>query len=198
MTVATAVMGASGFLGGELVRLLQRHPDFELEVVAARRAAGRAVPDVHPHLRDCRLRFENAAPADVVRRARLVFLATPAEVSARLAGELLDAGAEAVVDLSPAYRLCDRAEHCRWYGHAERDETLAREAVYGLPELFRERMVGAALIAAPGCFATATTLALLPLGELGIDPGAVAVDAKSGSTGSGATPRTSGMHSLRA
>lgn len=198
MTVPTAVLGGSGFLGGELIRLLGEHPAFELAAVGARSAAGEAVASIHPHLRDCRQRFQDLDPEAVVAQARLAFLATPAAVSARLAPALLERGIETVVDLSPAYRVRDAEQHRRWYPAVDRDGGLAASAVYGLPELSRVGLANASLIAAPGCFATATTLALLALRLLpGADAERIVVDAKSGSTGSGARPRPSGMHPLR-
>ena len=199
MTVPTVLIGGSGFLGGELVRLLSAHPDFELVAVGGRRAAGEPVAAVHPHLRDCRHRFEDIDAAAAAGRARLAFLATPPSVSARLAPELFERGVETVVDLSPAYRVRDDEQHRRWYPGVDRDGALAAAAVYGLPELSRAGLETASLIAVPGCFATATTLALLPLRLLpGAETGRIVVDAKTGSTGSGARPRPSGMHPLRA
>jgi len=204
------VVGASGILGGELLRLLLGHPWLELEYVSAQSRAGRPATELNPHLRDTGLGDFEAFDARVAaKRCDVVFLATPPETAARAVPELLDAGAELVVDLSPAYRVRDPDRHREWYPDVDRDEEVAAAAAYGLPELTpaadgdgrrigREAIRSARVIAAPGCFATATLLAALPLRDVaGISFDAIAIDGKSGSTGSGARLRESGSHTWR-
>jgi N-acetyl-gamma-glutamyl-phosphate reductase/N-acetyl-gamma-glutamyl-phosphate/LysW-gamma-L-alpha-aminoadipyl-6-phosphate reductase len=166
------------------------------------------VPEVHPNLRDAaqspggealgRLVFETLDVDEAARRCSVVFTATPHEVSAEVVPRLLDAGVEVVADLSPAHRLRDPGEHARCYPRVPRDDALATLAIYGLPELTRDRLAEARLIAVPGCFATAVTLAMLPLRELhGVLWDRITVDAKTGSSGSGNAVRAHGMHALR-
>lgn len=198
-TVAAGVVGASGILGGELLRLIAGHPALELAYVSAQSRAGRPASELNPHLRDAGIGdFEPYDAAVAAQRCEVVFVATPPETAARAVPELLEAGAEVVLDLSPAYRLRDPADHAHWYPDAERDQAVADEAVYGLPELERDALREARVIALPGCFATAILLAALPLRELeGVRWDAIAVDGKSGSTGSGARLRESGAHTWR-
>jgi N-acetyl-gamma-glutamyl-phosphate reductase/N-acetyl-gamma-glutamyl-phosphate/LysW-gamma-L-alpha-aminoadipyl-6-phosphate reductase len=194
------VVGASGILGGELLRILAGHPGLELEYVAAQAKAGRAATELNPHLKDAGLGDFEAFDAKVAaKRCDVVFVATPPETAGKAVPELLEAGAELVVDLSPAYRVRDPELHRQWYPDVERDQEIAEGAVYGLPELNREALKQASVIAMPGCFATAILLAALPLRELeGVSYDAIAVDGKSGSTGSGARLRESGAHTWRA
>jgi N-acetyl-gamma-glutamyl-phosphate reductase/N-acetyl-gamma-glutamyl-phosphate/LysW-gamma-L-alpha-aminoadipyl-6-phosphate reductase len=207
------VVGASGILGGELLRILLGHPGIELEYVSAQTKAGRSATELNPHLKDTGLGdFEAFDPRVAAKRCDVVFLATPPETAGRAVPELLAAGAELVVDLSPAYRVCDPDRHREWYPDVERDQEIAEAAVYGLPELTavgdgdgeagarlgRDALRDARVIASPGCFATAILLAALPLRELeGVEFGAIAIDGKSGSTGSGARLRESGAHTWR-
>ncbi len=193
------VVGASGILGGELLRILVGHPGLELEYVSAQTKAGHAATELNPHLKDAGIGdFEAFDPRVAAKRCDVVFVATPPETAGRAVPELLDAGAELVVDLSPAYRLRDPERHAQWYPGVERDQALAESAAYGLPELDRAAIRGARAIAMPGCFATAILLAALPLRELdGVAYDAIAVDGKSGSTGSGARLRESGAHTWR-
>jgi LysW-gamma-L-alpha-aminoadipyl-6-phosphate/LysW-L-glutamyl-5-phosphate reductase len=207
------VVGASGILGGELLRLLAGHPQLELEYVSAQSRAGRPATELNPHLKDAGIGDFEAFDARVAaKRCDVVFLATPPETAGRAVPELLDAGAELVVDLSPAYRIRDPELHARWYPDVERDQELAEAAAYGLPELTpaggadanasrvgRAAIRDARVIASPGCFATAILLAALPLRDVeGISYEAIAIDGKSGSTGSGAKLRESGSHTWRA
>jgi N-acetyl-gamma-glutamyl-phosphate/LysW-gamma-L-alpha-aminoadipyl-6-phosphate reductase len=199
--VRAGVVGASGILGGELLRLLLGHPGIELEYVSAQSKAGRSATELNPHLKDQGLAEFEAFDARVAaKRCDVVFLATPPETAGRAVPELLEAGAELVVDLSPAYRVRDPELHRRWYPDVDRDEALAAEAAYGLPELDggREAIRGARVIASPGCFATAILLAAQPLAGLeGVEFDSIAIDGKSGSTGSGARLRESGAHTWR-
>lgn len=194
------VVGASGILGGELLRLLLGHPRLEIEYVSAQTKAGHAATELNPHLKDAGLgEFEAFDAATAAKRCDVVFVATPPETAGRAVPDLLDAGAELVIDLSPAYRLRDPERHREWYSEVERDQEVAEQAVYGLPELNRAALADARVIAMPGCFATAILLAALPLRELeGVGYDAIAVDGKSGSTGSGARLRESGAHTWRA
>ncbi|MEX1141457.1 MAG: N-acetyl-gamma-glutamyl-phosphate reductase [Thermoleophilaceae bacterium] len=193
------VVGASGILGGELLRILAGHPGIALEYVAAESRAGRPATELNPHLKDAGIGdFEAFDARTAAERCDVVFVATPPETAGRAVPDLLDAGAELVVDLSPAYRVRDLDAHRRWYPDVERDEQIAATAVYGLPELHRDAIAGARAIAMPGCFATAILLAALPLRELdGVGFDAIAIDGKSGSTGSGTKLRESGAHIWR-
>jgi len=220
LPVRAGVVGASGILGGEMLRILLGHPQIELEYVCAQTKAGRSPTELNPHLKDAGLAEFEAFDARVAaKRCDVVFLATPPETAARAAPELLDAGAEVVVDLSPAYRVRDPELHRRWYPDVDRDEEIAAVAAYGLPELGgavgrdgrahgggglgspllgRDAIRAARVIAMPGCFATAILLAALPLRDVeGISFDSIAIDGKSGSTGSGARLRESGAHTWR-
>jgi N-acetyl-gamma-glutamyl-phosphate/LysW-gamma-L-alpha-aminoadipyl-6-phosphate reductase len=203
------VVGASGILGGELLRILLGHPGLELEYVSAQTRAGRSATELNPHLKDAGIgEFEAFDARVAAKRCDVVFLATPPETAGRAVPELLDAGAELVVDLSPAYRVRDPERHRQWYPDVERDQEIAELAAYGLPELTPDRdgaprlgraaIRDARVIASPGCFATAILLAALPLRDVeGIAFDAIAIDGKSGSTGSGARLRESGAHTWR-
>ncbi len=194
------VVGASGILGGELLRILAGHPQLEIEYVGAHGRAGRAATELNPHLKDAGIGDFEAFDARVAaKRCDVVFVATPPELAGRAVPELLEAGAELVVDLSPAYRVRDPELHAQWYPDVERDQEIAEAAAYGLPELGRDAIRDARVIASPGCFATAILLAALPLREVeGIAYDSIAIDGKSGSTGSGARLRESGAHTWRA
>jgi N-acetyl-gamma-glutamyl-phosphate/LysW-gamma-L-alpha-aminoadipyl-6-phosphate reductase len=198
-TVRAGVVGASGILGGELLRILLGHPGIELEYVSAQTKAGRSTTELNPHLKDAGLGDFEAFDARVAaKRCDVVFLATPPETAGRAVPELLDAGTELVVDLSPAYRVRDPALHRHWYPEVERDQEIAEAAAYALPELNRDAIAEARVLAMPGCFATAILLAALPLSDVdGIAFDSIAIDGKSGSTGSGTRLRESGAHAWR-
>jgi N-acetyl-gamma-glutamyl-phosphate/LysW-gamma-L-alpha-aminoadipyl-6-phosphate reductase len=182
VTLSASVVGASGFTGGELLRLLDGHPEFEVVQATSRAAENRTVGHAHPNLRHLDLRFtrpEDLASVDVL------FAATPHGVSMGRIDEFRDA-AGTVVDLSADFRLDGVAEYEEWYDGHDAPEYLA-ESVYALPELNREALPGADLIAAGGCNATATVLGLLPLVEDGVLDGdeRIVVDVKVGSSEGG-------------
>ncbi|HET6922489.1 MAG TPA: N-acetyl-gamma-glutamyl-phosphate reductase [Anaeromyxobacteraceae bacterium] len=184
-TFSTAVVGASGYSGLELTRLLSRHPRVRLSALLSDRWAGEAagarapLPDPAASLRYRAL--ADAAGLD----AELAFLATPAEVSLDLAPGLLARGVR-VVDLSGAFRLADPAAYPAWYGFEHTAPALLAEARYALPELSRDGLSGARLVSNPGCYATATALALAPLVKSGlVSPQGIAVAAMSGVSGAG-------------
>jgi len=194
VTYTASVVGASGFTGGELLRLLDGHPGFELVQATSRSKENRTVGHAHPNLRHLDLRFshpEDLASVDVL------FAATPHGVSMERIDAFRDA-AGTVVDLSADFRLDTEAQYEEWYdGHA-RPELLA-EAVYALPELTRGELPGADLIASGGCNATATALGLLPLVENGIleVDEQVVVDVKVGSSEGGAGGGEASSHPER-
>jgi N-acetyl-gamma-glutamyl-phosphate reductase len=186
------IVGASGYGGAELVRLLGAHPELDLEVVAAHSQAGQPVSDLYPNLPGDRV-FDDV---DLGRLIGLdvVFLATPHGPSLQLGGALRHAGTR-VVDLSGAFRLTAE-DFAVWYGeeHPTPDITPtpgvagaadeAERAAYGLPELYRDSIRGASFVANPGCYPTAALLGLGPLAPL-LEPGSVVIDGKSGSSGAG-------------
>ena len=178
------VVGASGYGGGELLRLLAGHPAIEVGAVAAHSNAGEPIRALFPNL-DTDAAFDRI---DVARLGELdlVFLATPHAASVELGRALVDAGVP-VVDLSGAFRL-PAAEFSEWYGHEHDHADLTpdgdRAAVYGLTEYTREQVASAPLVANPGCYPTAALLGLLPVARL-LEPGSVIVDAKSGTSGAG-------------
>lgn len=192
--VTVAVVGATGFLGGEVVRLLARHPGFEVTALAAGRNAGRRLSDVRPSLRGPADGDLIAADPDVLaERAEVVVLALPHGKSGTLGAALHARGAK-VIDLGSDFRLTAPADHQRYYARDPAAPELLDDAWYGLPELTGPPPPGTRLIANPGCFATALALTLAPLAGLADD---VVVAGVTGSSGSGITPKASTQHSLR-
>lgn len=180
------IIGASGYTGAELARLIARHPDFELAYATGDTQAGTRAADLYPSLAGAYpdLVFESFDPA---RAAGLdaVFLGLPHDASMAMATQLVGQ-VGCVVDLSAAYRLKDASLYPTWYGFAHDQPALLAEAVYGLPERHRAELPGARLIATPGCYVTAATLAVAPLVDAGlIETTGVIVDAASGVSGAG-------------
>jgi N-acetyl-gamma-glutamyl-phosphate reductase len=187
VTASVAVLGASGYTGAELLRLLLDHPRVEIAALAAERAAGARIDRIFPHLAG-RLDMEIEAldPERIAARAEIVFSCLPHGASATAVAALAARGA-LVVDLSADFRLRDPAVFAEWYGPHPHPE-LVPGAVYGLPELHREALAGARLIASPGCYPTAAILAVAPLLARGLLRPRLVVDAKSGVSGAGRSP----------
>jgi len=179
------IYGASGYTGQELLRLLLRHPDVEVTALTSRQFKGMPVSHVYPVFEGLTdLRFIDASPEDVADLSEFVFLAMPHGSAMDVVPVFLEAE-EKVVDLSADFRLHDQGLYERWYEKHEAPEFLA-EAVYGLPELHREAIRAARLVANPGCYPTSAILGLAPLLKGGwIDPSTIIVDAKSGVSGAG-------------
>ena len=194
MSYTASVVGGSGFAGGELLRLLADHPEFAVDQATSRSYGGRAVGYAHPNLRDLDLRFSDPAELEGVD---VLFAATPHGVSMGRIDAFRDA-AGTVVDLSADFRLRDAAAYEEYYDGHERPELLD-EAVYGLPELTRDELAGADLIAAGGCNATVTLLGLAPLVEAGLlaPDDRAAVDVKVGSSEGGAGGGRASAHAER-
>jgi N-acetyl-gamma-glutamyl-phosphate reductase len=182
--IRVGILGASGYTGAELLRLLSAHPQVEVRLLTANAKAGKTVAEVFPHLggRDWPplIRIEEADWSGI----DFVFCALPhgttQEIIAALPAHLK------VVDLSADFRLHDPATYARWYGHEHRAPALQSQAVYGLTELARAAVCKSRLVANPGCYPTPAQLALIPLVENGsIDAGDIVIDAKSGVSGAG-------------
>lgn len=192
-----SVVGATGYTGTELVRILAGHPKARLTVVTSRQLAGKRFTEVFPALTGFVNGMSLSAPdpAELARKSDVVFLATPHGVSSEIAADLLARKPElTVIDLSADFRLKDPAAYAQWYGHAHSHPELLAQAVYGLPELNRSQIEGAHLIANPGCYPTSIVLAVAPLLKHHLtDPKGVIADSKSGVTGAGREP-TMGTH----
>ena len=184
-----AVVGASGYSGEELVRLLVRHPHAELVALTSRQLAGQPMAQVFPRFAGMRyadLPFIASHVEDIVRSgAEFVFLALPHGVAHEFAGPLLDAGLR-VIDLSADFRIKDVAVYADFYGEPHHAPPLAAESVYGLPEVYRDEIRNARLVASPGCYPTSILLPLIPLLKEGlIAPGSIHVSSMSGVSGAG-------------
>ena len=191
MAFRIGILGASGYTGVELLRLVASHPALEVAHAGADSNAGNLVADVAPGLAaaygDLRFGTIDAASVDGLD---LVFCALPHGASGGLVGDLLDRVGH-VVDLGADFRLRDATAYPTWYGHEHPRPELLALAAYGLPELFREPLPGARLVAAPGCYVTATSLALTPFVRAGaVVPEGVVVDAYSGVSGAGRAPKS--------
>jgi N-acetyl-gamma-glutamyl-phosphate/LysW-gamma-L-alpha-aminoadipyl-6-phosphate reductase len=189
-----AVVGASGYIGGELLRLLLGHPNVRVAVATSTRLAGRRVDSAHPNLRDLTdLAFR--APSEALG-CDVVFLATSSSESVQAARELVGRSV-CVIDLSPAFRLRDPSAYQRYYGAPHAAPDLLKAFVPGLPEGHRAELADAGAISVPGCMATAAILALRPLALAGVIAGEVAVDGRIGSSGSGSGAVQLNLHAER-
>jgi len=194
MSYTASVVGGSGFTGGELLRLIDGHPEFELAQATSRSKTNKTIGNTHPNLRHSDLRFSD--PADL-ESVDVLFAATPHGVSMEQIDTFQDA-ADTVVDLSADFRLDSEAQYDEWYDGHTRPELLA-DSEYALPELNRTNLEGAELIASGGCNATATILGLLPLFEHDILSGdeQIVVDVKVGSSEGGAGGGEASSHPER-
>ena len=187
------VLGASGYTGSECVRLLLRHPQVEIALLTADRKAGQEMRDVFPQFSPFAL--PKLVAIDGLDWAALgldlVFCALPHATTQKVVRDLLARAPHIkVVDLSADFRLADPAAYAHWYGHEHHAPELQKEAVYGLVEVYRERICTSRLIANPGCYTTCAELPLIPLLKTkAIDPDEIVIDAKSGMTGAGRTAR---------
>jgi N-acetyl-gamma-glutamyl-phosphate reductase len=183
------VLGASGYTGAELVRLLLRHPESEIVLLTADRRAGQEMRQVFPQFSPYALpRLVSLDGIDwAAAGLDLAFCALPHATTQKVVSELLArAPGTKVVDLSADFRLADTSAYARWYGHEHHAPALQSEAVYGLSEIYRDEVKAARLVANPGCYTTCAQLPLIPLLRAGaIDPDEIVVDAKSGMTGAG-------------
>ena len=181
---SVAVIGASGYSGGELVRLLLGHPLIALTRVGGASSAGSRLAEVHPHLSGTGAAGLVLEPAEEVGGVDVAFLALPHGRSAELAPALLDAGTR-VIDLAGDFRL-PAAAYPEWYGFEHPAPAWLDKAIYGLPELFRDQITGAELVANPGCYPTPVALGLAPLLSAGLlGDGPILVDGKTGLSGAG-------------
>jgi len=183
--ISAGIVGGTGYTGVELLRLLALHPQVELKVITSRSNVGMAVSDMFPNLRGkVDLAFSEPT-ADNYKQCDVVFFATPNGTAMHEVEELLEAGIR-VIDLAADFRLKDIDEWEKWYAMTHASPTRVASAVYGLPEINRDKIKGAQLIANPGCYVTAVTLGLLPLlkNKL-IDPTSIVADCKSGVSGAG-------------
>jgi N-acetyl-gamma-glutamyl-phosphate reductase len=188
--VRIAILGASGYSALELIRILLRHPRAQITALTTRKTEYRHVGEVHPSLAGrLDLRLENHSLSQLAERADCVFCCLPHGASAAAVTELLSYGKK-VIDLSADYRLNDPATYKKWYGIDHPDARRMAETVYGLPELYRERIKPAQLVANPGCYPTSAILALAPLLRAGvISTDGIIIDSKSGVSGAGREPK---------
>jgi N-acetyl-gamma-glutamyl-phosphate reductase len=180
------VIGGTGYTGGELSRILCVHPDVEIAALTSRQNAGKKVSDVHTFLKGY-LDIEFTEKISETKDLDLVFVATPHGVAMEELPSLVDSGVK-VIDLSGDYRLHDVQMYEKWYGHKHTDAENLEKTVYGLPELFRDKIKGAGIVANPGCYATCAILACAPIMKSGLVDQDIIIDAKSGTSGAGMVP----------
>jgi len=183
--IKAGIVGGTGYTGVELLRLLAAHPDVELAMITSRSEEGLPVADMYPNLRGyVDLKF-TVPDMTTLKTCDVVFCATPNGIAMTMARELLDAGVK-VIDLAADFRIKDVAEWSKWYGMEHACPELVAEAVYGLPEVNRDAIKQAQLVANPGCYPTATQLGFLPLIENDlIETSNLIADCKSGVSGAG-------------
>ncbi len=185
-----AIVGASGYAARELIDILLNHPDVRITATTSRQDDAPRLDALHPSLaRRIDLNCEPFDAARIAERASFAFLALPHTASMAVVPDLRRLGVR-VIDLSADYRLSDAQVYADWYGHDHTDADGLRSAVYGLPELFRDRIPPANLIANPGCYTSTSILALAPLiAEDLVDRRNIIIDAKSGVSGAGRSPK---------
>ncbi|MEE9586366.1 MAG: N-acetyl-gamma-glutamyl-phosphate reductase [Nitrososphaerales archaeon] len=192
------IVGASGFVGGELLRLLLLHPEVEVTSATSRKYSGQYVYRVHANLRNITdLQFIDQNLEEVVDRSDLVFTAVPHGTAVNIMPRLIESGVK-IVDMSADFRLKNPDAYPRWYEYNHPNPELLSKFVFGLPEIRREEVKNSRLVSCPGCMALTSILALVPLvKENIIDTGKIVVDAKIGSSGGGVTPSRATHHAER-
>ncbi len=186
------IIGASGYAGGELFRILLQHPEVEIKIATSQQHAGEYVFKVHPNLKGLTdLKFSADSPLEAAGKVDLLFLAVPHGSSVRITPELVETGVR-IIDLSADFRLRNPDAYPLWYGWEHPAPDLLNRFVYGMPEIHRERLKNAKMVAVPGCIASSSIYSLAPLVNSGYATGNLVIDAKIGSSGSGnkASPAT--------
>ena len=192
------IIGGSGYVGSELLRLLLLHPQAEVTMVTSRQSAGEFVFNAHPNLRGLtQLKFVPLDIAELQKNCDLIFTATPHGGSVNLVPKLLEAGLR-VIDMSADFRLKNPANYEAYYGWKHAHPEMLKDAAYGLPELHREEIKDAKLVACPGCMATSAILGLAPIVKAGfVDNDKIVIDLKVGSSGAGSKPSVASHHPER-
>lgn len=194
--IKVGIVGCSGYTAIEAIKLLLRHPQAEIVAATSRQADGSSLVDMHPLFATrTKLLVEDLSPKQVAERCDVAFCCLPHGASAPICSELLTHGCR-VIDLSADYRLSTPALYQKWYGDHHPDPGRLGQTPYGLPELFRETIAPAKLIANPGCYPTSAILPLAPLlKEAIIESDGIVVDSKSGVSGAGRTPKLGNLYS---
>jgi len=189
-----AIVGASGYTGMELIRLLHCHPEVAVTCLTSEQSAGKRISDIFPALRyRCDQRLENLEPVMVAEKADLIFTALPHKAAMEVVPTFLKLG-KTVIDLSADYRISDPEVYGAWY-EKHLNPTNLKKAVYGLPEIRRSKIKGAKLIANPGCYPTSIILGLAPLLKKGlIDPKGIIADSASGVSGAGRSAKVDSLY----
>lgn len=189
--ISVGIVGASGYGGVQLVRLLTHHPAVELTYLGGDSSAGQPYTEIYPHLAgQVDLTVEAVDLDAIASRCQVVFLSLPNGLACNMAPTLLERGCK-VLDLSADYRFENLDTYQSWYGVERTDQATAAETVYGLPELFRDQIRTARLIGCPGCYPTASLLGIAPLLKQGLaQPETLIIDAKSGTSGGGRVAKT--------
>jgi LysW-gamma-L-alpha-aminoadipyl-6-phosphate/LysW-L-glutamyl-5-phosphate reductase len=192
------VIGASGYVGGELLRLLVVHPDVELSVLTSRQNAGEYVHRIHPSLKGfINLTFSPMELDKLVNQCDLIFVSVPHGNALNIVKDLYSTGIK-IIDLSADFRLKNANDYVKWYGWEHPFPDLLSKSVYGIPELHRNEIKEAQFVSCPGCMAVTSILALKPLIENKlVDTSHIIVDSKIGSSGAGATDSTGTHHAMR-
>ncbi|HRZ87070.1 MAG TPA: N-acetyl-gamma-glutamyl-phosphate reductase [bacterium] len=187
--IDVAIVGATGYAGQELIRILLRHPKVKIKALVSQSSANKPVEEVFPYFgKMIDMSFTNMDVLNVADAADVVFLSLPHKAAMNVAGRLLENKLR-VIDLSADFRLKDKSLYPTWYGVSHIEEDLLETAVYGLPEFYRARIKKANLVANPGCYPTSALLGTLPaLAEGIVDPSDIVIDAKSGASGAGRVP----------
>jgi len=181
--IKAGIINVTGYIGVEIARLLLQHPQVTLKSVTGRSLAGQKLGDVFPHLKNTELVIEPDIDEDI----DVVFSAMPHKTSLEVVPALLEKGIK-VIDVSADFRLKDAGEYPKWYGFNHPAPELLKSAIYGLPELHRDDITNAALVANPGCYSTSIILALAPIVKSGLITSDIIIDSKSGVSGAGRTP----------
>ncbi len=198
MTMKVGIVGASGYVGGEVLRLLISHPNVEISMVTSRQHVGEYLSRIQPSLKGfTEMTFSELDYDKMSDKCDIVFTAVPHGTATEIVKSLYDRGMK-IIDLSADYRLHNESEYVKWYGWEHPHPELLSKSVFGIPEIHREQIKGAQLVSCPGCMAVTSILALYPLIKNSlIDKEHIIVDSKIGSSGAGSTTISGTHHAMR-